>query len=207
MGIPAAEWLIVGLGNPGPEYAQTRHNIGWMVVQALAERHGGQWHHGPGPWLETTLQIDGHTVRAILPLTFMNRSGEAVHGAQRWSHIPSERIVVVLDELNLPLGTVRLRASGSDGGHNGMASIIERLGTQHIARLRCGIGRNFPRGKMADYVLSPFAPEELPERDAMIERAVVALEYLIRHGLQRAMSVINAGTFPTEHPHSRAPSP
>lgn len=203
MGKPAAEWLIVGLGNPGPEYAQTRHNIGWMVVQALAERHGGQWRHGAGPWLETKLQIAGHPVWALLPLTFMNRSGDAVRAAQRQLNIPLERIVVVLDELHFPLGTVRLKASGSDGGHNGMASVIEQLGTQHIARLRCGVGRNFPRGKMVDYVLSPFAPEEIPERDVMIEQAVAALEYLIQHGLQRAMSAINAGALPMERPHSK----
>jgi len=204
---PRAEWLIVGLGNPGPEYAETRHNIGWRVVCALAERYGGHWHRGKGPWMEALLSIAGHPVLTLLPLTYMNRSGEAVRGAQQLTAIPTDHIVIVLDELNFPLGRIHLKASGSAGGHNGMASVIECLGTGDIPRLRCGIGRNFPRGQMTEYVLSPFAPEEIAERDAMVRRAVSALEYLVQYGLQKAMSTINAGTVPmegTQEPFQRA---
>ncbi len=203
----AVEWLIVGLGNPGPEYAETRHNIGWMVVQALVERYGGTWRNGRGPWREARISVGGHPVLAILPLTYMNRSGEAVRAVQLRTGIPHERIVVVLDELNFPLGRVHLKATGSDGGHNGMASVIEQLGTRAILRLRCGIGRAFPPGGMVQHVLSPFAPEELPERDRMIERAVKALEYLIEHGPSRAMSVVNSETFQAQVDQTPAPLP
>ncbi|GBD06752.1 Peptidyl-tRNA hydrolase [bacterium HR21] len=201
------EWLIVGLGNPGPEYAATRHNIGWMVVQAFVERHGGRWQKGSGPWLEAPLSFAGHSVLAVLPLTFMNRSGEAVRAVQQRTGIPTERIVVVLDELNFPLGRVHLKATGSDGGHNGMASVLEALGTRHILRLRCGIGRNFPPGGMVQYVLSPFTSEEVPERDRMIEQAVSALEYLVRYGPARAMPVINSGALAEAQRKPTASSP
>jgi PTH1 family peptidyl-tRNA hydrolase len=201
----APAWLIVGLGNPGAEYAETRHNIGWMVVQALVARHGGTWHHGAGPWLEAPVRIAGQPVLAILPLTYMNRSGEAVRAVQKRTGIAPERIVVVLDELNFPLGRIHLKATGSDSGHNGMASVIAALGTRNILRLRCGIGRNFPPGGMVAYVLSPFSPEEREERDRMIQRAVHALEYLVHHGPERAMSVVNSGALPEpEAPSSRA---
>lgn len=187
------QWLIVGLGNPGEEYALTRHNIGWMVVQELVRRHGGTWQHGAGPWLEASLRVAATPILAALPLTYMNRSGEAVRALQRQTGLPSERIVIVLDEINFPLGRLHLKATGSDGGHNGMASVLHHLGTRAVLRLRCGIGRNFPPGGMVQYVLSPFDPQEVPERDAMIERAVTALEYLIRYGPERAMSQINSG--------------
>ncbi|MCS6965168.1 MAG: aminoacyl-tRNA hydrolase [Candidatus Kapabacteria bacterium] len=189
----AVPWLIVGLGNPGAEYAETRHNIGWMVVHAFVERYGGLWRQGVGPWMEAQVRVSGQPVIAILPLTYMNRSGEAVRALQKLNKIPTERIVIVLDELNFPLGRLHLKASGSDGGHNGMASVIEHLGTRNVLRLRCGIGDAFPTGGMVEYVLSPFDPHELPQRDAMIERAVRALEYLLKHGPARAMSVINSG--------------
>lgn len=203
----APEWLIVGLGNPGPEYAQTRHNIGWMVVQSLVERHKGIWQKGSGPWLEAHICLAGHPIMAVLPLTYMNRSGEAVRAVQQRTGIPPERIIVVLDELNFPLGRVHLKASGSDGGHNGMASVITALGTRNVVRLRCGIGRNFPPGGMVQYVLSPFAPEELPERDRMLERAVAALESVVRFGLARAMSLVNSGALADFQQESATSSP
>ncbi|MCS7177213.1 MAG: aminoacyl-tRNA hydrolase [Candidatus Kapabacteria bacterium] len=192
----APSWIIAGLGNPGAEYAETRHNIGWMVVEALVRKYGGTWRQGVGPWLEASVTIAGEPVLCILPLTYMNRSGEAVHAVQRLTGVPTDRIVVVLDELNFPLGRLHLKPSGSDGGHNGLRSVIALLGTQQIPRLRCGIGRNFQPGQMADYVLSPFESHEWAERDRMVERAVAVLEYLVRYGLQRAMSLTNVATPP-----------
>jgi PTH1 family peptidyl-tRNA hydrolase len=203
--MPAVEWLIVGLGNPGPEYTQTRHNIGWMVVERLAERFGKQLQPGAGPWYEALLQIGGTPVLVAVPTTYMNRSGEAVRALQRRYKVAPERIVIVLDELNFPLGRIHLKQGGSDGGHNGMASVIEHLGTDRVLRLRCGIGRDFPPGRMSEYVLSPFRAEELPERDRMIAHAVMALEYLVRNGSARAMSAINSGALFAEAAQSATP--
>lgn len=190
------EWLIVGLGNPGARYAETRHNIGWMVADAFARKHTVSkntplFSAGKGDWYEARCAVRGTDVVVILPTTYMNLSGKATEQASKLFRIPKERIVAIVDEYNFPVGRIHLKNSGSDGGHNGTSSMIEELGTQAFFRLRCGIDKKFGPGELVDYVLKPFAPEEIAARDAMIEKAVAALETLIEVGAARAMQIVN----------------
>jgi PTH1 family peptidyl-tRNA hydrolase len=191
------EWLIVGLGNPGARYAETRHNIGWMVADAFARKHTvsknpALFSAGKGDWHEARCAVRGTDVMVILPTTYMNLSGKAADRASKLFHIPKERIVAIVDEYNFPVGRIHLKNSGSDGGHNGTASMIEELGTQAFFRLRCGIDKKFGPGELVDYVLKPFAAEEIVARDAMIDKAVTAIETLIEVGAARAMQIVNA---------------
>ncbi len=192
------DWLIVGLGNPGLAYAYTRHNIGWMVCAALCSRYKVELQQGEGQWVEALIDLGPATVLVILPVTYMNRSGKAVADVQRLFRIPAERVVVVVDEYNFPVGKVHLKAQGSDGGHNGVASVIAETGTPSFWRLRCGIDRNFGPGGLVDYVLAPFAPEEESRRNAMIEAAVDAIKDVALIGPQRAMSAINSRPLPSD---------
>jgi len=190
------EWLIVGLGNPGARYAETRHNIGWMVADDFARKHTitkntPLFSAGKGDWYEARCTVGGTDVAVILPTTYMNLSGKAAAHASRHFHIPKERIVALVDEYNFPVGRIHLKNSGSDGGHNGTSSMIEELGTRAFFRLRCGIDKKFGPGELVDYVLKPFAAEEIASRDAMIEKAVAALETLIEVGAARAMQIVN----------------
>jgi len=134
----------------------------------------------------------GNNVLVMLPRTYMNNSGIAVRAVVEKYQIPVEKILVICDEYNFPLGKIHLKDSGGDGGHNGVRSVIENLGETKFMRLRCGIGRNFGENELVQYVLSPFEPEEIPIRDQMIARAVEAIEYLLLKGKSRAMSDINS---------------
>ena len=185
------DWLVVGLGNPGARYADTRHNIGWMVCEHLVP--ADQWQQGGRLWMEARLRVGRHKLLLIEPLTYMNLSGEAVKAVAANLKIGSDRIVAVVDEYNFPVGKVHLKRGGSDGGHNGVASLIQELGKADFYRLRCGIGRDFGPGGLVDYVLAPFGAEQTAERDAMIERAGLSLKHLARIGAGRAMSDINSG--------------
>ena len=185
-------FLIVGLGNPGSEYASHRHNIGFQVVQALATAHSLAFARRRrararvaegriGPW----------QVLLAKPHTFMNLSGRAVGRLSRSHEIPSERILAIYDDLDLPLGRLRLRPGGGSGGHQGMRSIIKALGTQAFPRLRVGIDR--PPGSMdpADYVLQPFTEEEAALAGEAVERAVAAVECWLSEGIVVAMDRFN----------------
>lgn len=194
----SADWLVVGLGNPGVQYAATRHNIGWMVCEALCSRYKVQLQQGAGQWLEALVSLGPATALVVLPTTYMNRSGKAVAEAQRLFRIPTERVVVVVDEYNFPVGKVHLKSQGSDGGHNGVASVIAETGTPAFWRLRCGIDRNFGPGGLVDYVLAPFAPAEEQLRDAMIEAAVEAIKDIALMGPQRAMTAVNSRPLPAD---------
>ena len=189
-----ADWLVVGLGNPGSRYEQTRHNIGWMVVHSLCEKSGKPLRASSSIYLLSNFKIAGVDVAVAAPTTFMNASGEAVVKLSKKLGLPADKIVVIADEYNFELGKIHLRLDGSDGGHNGLASVIDELGTMDFYRLRCGIGRNFPAGGMVDYVLSDFLTEDQEMRSLMVARAVDAIEYLIRNGSERAMSAINSGS-------------
>ncbi len=160
------KYLIVGLGNPGPEYVNTRHNIGFNVLDALTGASNLVF--TPDRYAEVAvLRHKGRSLVCIKPQTFMNLSGKAVRYWMEQEKVISERVLVITDDLALPFGKIRLRASGSAGGHNGLTSIIELIGTETFPRLRFGIGGEFSRGRQADYVLSPWAKEEavaLPER-------------------------------------------
>lgn len=188
-----AEYLFVGLGNPGSRYSGNRHNIGWMVINQLcANRKKVPVPYSPSYFL-APLRIEGKPVLAAMPSAFMNRSGEAVAPIAKRFGIHTNRIVVICDEYNFPVGRLHLKKGGSDGGHNGISSVIEQLGSEDFYRLRCGIDRNFEPGGMADYVLSDFAESEIPARDEMIKNAVTALEHIVRVGPAKAMSEINSG--------------
>lgn len=196
------EWLLVGLGNPGVRYADTRHNIGWMVAEAFVRKHrvnktasplsAELFSVGKGDWHEARCAVRGTDVLVILPTTYMNLSGKAAARAAQFFRIPKERIIAIVDEYNFPVGRIHLKNSGSDGGHNGTASMIAELGTGGFFRLRCGIDKNFGPGELVEYVLKPFASEEIAARDAMITKAVTALETLIEVGEARAMQIVNA---------------
>jgi PTH1 family peptidyl-tRNA hydrolase len=184
-------FLIVGLGNPGAQYERTRHNIGFRVLEALAARHGLAFGK-----IEHKAQIASGTIagqRLLLakPLTYMNLSGESVAPLTRFYKIEPPSILVVCDDLDIPLGTLRIRKTGSSGGQNGLKSILERLGTQEIARVRCGIGR--PPGRMdpAAYVLTPFKGDEEISAVELTDRAVKAAETWLTDGIEAAMNRYN----------------
>ncbi len=187
------DWIIAGLGNPGNKYEQTRHNIGWMVVDALAKKHAKSFQIGKEQWMETDIKLRRNMVLLVKPTTYMNASGEAIAKLAKLHKLPSDRIIAVVDEYNFPVGKVHIKQGGSDGGHNGITSIIEELKTPNFWRLRCGIGKNFPSGGMIDYVLSNFTPEESKDLEMGIARAVGSIEHFIIAGAARAMSAINSG--------------
>lgn len=181
--------IIVGLGNPGREYAATRHNIGFMVVNQLARISGalGSKKRFRSEIAEATL--DGEKLVLVAPQTYMNLSGSAVREVVNWYHAPREDLLVIADELDLPFGILRMRARGSAGGHNGLASIIEQLGSQEVPRLKIGIGRG--PGTASARVLSRFSPEEERELPGIIERATAAVVLWVREGILAAMNEAN----------------
>jgi PTH1 family peptidyl-tRNA hydrolase len=193
--------LIVGLGNPGREYRDTRHNVGFMVADELARRYQLAFGMAPAQVPETFVAKkyggpgqDGVPVLLAKPLTYMNRSGDAVGALARYYDIAAADLLVVVDEVALPFGRLRARARGSAGGHNGLRSIIERLGTQEFARLRLGVGRGDQRRDLADHVLSKFEPEERSELEPFIARAADAAEMFAAEGIQTVMNTYNPDT-------------
>ena len=183
-------FLIAGLGNPGRKYRGNRHNIGFMAVDRLAQRHGITGNTVRNKAIVADGRIPtGSSVRVLLikPQTYMNNSGDAIGPLARFYQIPVERVLVVYDELDLPFGTIRLRDGGGAGGHNGMKSIINHLG-QGFPRLRLGIDR--PPGRMpaAAYVLQDFAQADSPLLDEVLDEAVLAIETFLAEGIQLAMS-------------------
>jgi peptidyl-tRNA hydrolase, PTH1 family len=186
-------WLFAGLGNIGREYAGTRHNIGFEVVDLVEqklERSTG-WRAGKGEYYFAKGWRGSEELLLVKPTTYMNLSGRAVRDALQFYKIPVSQSVVIADDLAIPMGALRLRLSGSDGGHNGLTSIIYELGTEDFARLRCGIGANFHRGDQVNYVLSRFKPDETTTAEAMIERAAQACFEIVEMGIQKAMNAVN----------------
>jgi PTH1 family peptidyl-tRNA hydrolase len=184
--------LIAGLGNPGREYAQTRHNIGFQVVSRLAEKHGLNFSRVQNQAILATGRIGGARVVLAKPQTWMNDSGRAVGPLVRFYKVELTRLLIVYDDLDRPSGSLRLRSEGGHGGHNGMRSIITRLGTQEFARLRIGIGR--PPGRMdpAAFVLQPFSRDEESLMDTARDRAVESIECFLAEGIVAAMNQFNA---------------
>ena len=183
--------LVVGLGNPGEEYKDTRHNIGFAVADALAAKARTSFDETEAQSLLGWGSVRGRRFGVAKPFTYMNRSGEAVRGlARRYGLDPSE-ILVVVDDIALPPGAVRLRPHGGDGGHNGLEDIISRLGSDRFPRLRIGIGDDFRRGHQADYVLSPFSAEEEPLISEAIVQARDAAVAFITDGVETAMNRYN----------------
>jgi peptidyl-tRNA hydrolase, PTH1 family len=181
--------LIVGLGNPGREYVRTRHNVGFEVLETLATRHGATWSRKP----DAEIARWGQDAVLVKPQTFMNLSGSA---AQRWQHfykVALEDLLIVVDDVNLEAGRLRIRRSGSAGGHNGLKSIIADLGTDQFARLRVGVGGG-ERKSLSSHVLGRFTPDEEAIIEAAIARAVEAIEVFVADGLAAAMDRYNRKT-------------
>jgi PTH1 family peptidyl-tRNA hydrolase len=187
--------LIVGLGNPGREYRDTRHNVGFMVVDEIARRHGLDWTSGPSQIAETLVakRFGDEPVMVAKPLTYMNNSGDAVAGLVRYFDVNHDDLFVVVDEAALPFGRLRARARGSAGGHNGLKSIIERLGTTEFSRLRLGVGRGDGRRDLADHVLARFERGEQADLDTLITRAADAAEMFAAEGISKVMNAFNPG--------------
>lgn len=182
--------LVIGLGNPGAEYEDTRHNVGHMVIDALAERLGVSFEHQPNA-LVGLGKHDSQRIGLALPLTYMNRSGNPVATLQEHYDLSPDQLLIVVDDIHLSVGTIRLRPSGSSGGHNGLAHIAQRLGTTEFPRLRVGIGSDFPDGRQTDYVLSPFSDEQTPAIRDAIEAAGDTILTMAEDDLEAAMNQFN----------------
>ena len=185
--------LIVGLGNPGAEYRETRHNVGFKVADEIGRRHGLSFALAPSQVPETFVaKRFGETpVLVAKPLTFMNRSGEAVAALAHYYDISAEDLLVVVDDIDLPFGRLRARPHGSAGTHNGLRSVVERLGTTKFSRLRLGVGRGDTRRDLADHVLSKFERSEADALDEFITRAADAAEMFAVAGIGTVMNVYN----------------
>jgi PTH1 family peptidyl-tRNA hydrolase len=183
--------LIVGLGNPGRNYHGTRHNVGFAVADELARRCEVGFEHGRANALSARVGTGAATLFVVKPLTMMNLSGEAVGGLAHFYKIDPSDIMAVADDVNLPLGRLRLRGSGSAGGHNGFRSIIACLGSDMFPRLRVGVGRGDPRRDLADHVLARFDPDEAVDVERAIARAADAVETFLAEGIEAAMNRFN----------------
>ncbi len=184
------KYLIVGLGNIGPEYHETRHNIGFMVADALAKEAGTAFKDGRYGFT-TTLSIKGRQLILLKPSTFMNLSGNAVRYWMQKENIPLENVLIVVDDLALPFGTLRLKGKGSDAGHNGLKHIAATLGTQNYARLRFGIGNDFPRGGQVDFVLGHFTDEDWKTMDERLKTAGEIIKSFCLAGIDITMNQFN----------------
>lgn len=182
--------LVAGLGNPGREYARNRHNVGWMVVDELARRHGGTW-RGKFNGQLAEVRIDGHKVALLKPETYMNDSGRSIKAAMQFFKLEPDAVLVVHDEGDFDLGRLQARIGGGLAGHNGLRSIAQHLGTPDFLRLRVGVGRP-ERGdsrKLADFVLADFRPED--DAEGLVRAAADAVETLDAEGLEAAQRAIN----------------
>jgi PTH1 family peptidyl-tRNA hydrolase len=191
---PQAEWLVVGLGNPGDEYAVTRHNIGFQVANRLAKRARLEFDKKAAGARVAEGALGQLRIAVAKPQTFMNESGRSVRRLLERYRVDPSRLVVVYDDVDLPLGRIRIRPSGGPGTHNGMRSVVEELRTEDFPRVRCGIAPQAPDGEIADimeYVLAPFEADEREAADAVVARAAEALEVLLRDGIRRAMDAFN----------------
>jgi len=181
---------VLGLGNPGEKYRLTRHNAGYMVLDSLAERRQVRFERS---WFFRARlgAVRESGTLLVKPETFMNRSGLTAKRLRRWRCLPLERLVVVVDDTALPLGTVRVRAQGGAGGHNGLKALIVALGTERFVRVRVGIGQAAGEGTLVDYVLSGFSENEWPTVEEGIRKAAEAVEYIEDHGAEKAMNRFN----------------
>lgn len=188
------KFLIVGLGNVGNEYAHTRHNIGFDIINAFVQKHGAAFRTGRLAYV-ADVKWKGKNFVCICPTTYMNLSGKAVKYWVDKERISLENILIIVDEVALSLDCLRLRPSGSDGGHNGLKNIQETLGTQDYPRLRFGIGNDFPQGYQSDFVLGRWKKEEEPLVRLKIDKAVEVIEIFASRGINAAMNEINNKRF------------
>ena len=189
--VPDKCYLVVGLGNIGAEYAATRHNIGFMILDAWAQASNVVFE--PGRYGDMAVVRDkGREFFLLKPSTYMNLSGNAVRYWLQKLGLPPERLIVICDDINLPFGTIRLRRSGSDGGHNGLKHIAEQLESQDWARLRLGVGHEFAEGGQIDFVLGDFSPGQRAEIPALAEKIIAGLRTWAFVGIDMAMSQVNS---------------
>ena len=188
----AVDWLVAGLGNPGQKYQNTRHNMGFLTVELLAEQRGVKLNKVKFKSAYNILSFAGHRCLVMKPQTYMNLSGEAVGEAARFYKIPADRVLVIYDDVSLPVGKLRIRPSGSAGGHNGIKSIIAHLGTQEFPRIKIGTGAPAGGGdEMVDWVIGVPSQAERKVLFESFKRAVLAAECVIEHGCQRGMNDFN----------------
>jgi PTH1 family peptidyl-tRNA hydrolase len=183
--------LIIGLGNPGSKYAGTRHNIGYELIDQLADSLSAQLGPGKGPFCVGKGHHAGQSLYLIKPTTYMNNSGQAVRKALNWYKEDAEQCLICYDDLALDVGDIRLRPSGSAGGHNGIKDIIQKLGTNTFPRLRIGIGSDFPNGQQVQHVLSAFSNDERKIINTTLDTATDACFCFIREGIDQAMNKFN----------------
>lgn len=184
------KYLVAGLGNIGDEYAHTRHNIGFDILDAYARASNIAFEDKRYAFV-ATCSLKGRNIVLIKPTTYMNLSGKAINYWLQKEKIPLENLLVIVDDIALPLGTIRIRPKGSDGGHNGLAHITETLGHSNYARLRFGIGNNFPKGAQVDYVLGKWSKEEWENIQPRIALAGEVINSFVLSGLERTMSAYN----------------
>ncbi|NWG05999.1 MAG: aminoacyl-tRNA hydrolase [Chloroflexi bacterium] len=187
-------YLLVGLGNPGHEYANTRHNFGFMLIDRIAVRLNARGMKVQSKAIVTDAKYEERKLILAKPQTFMNLSGQSVQGLVHFYKVPLANVMILSDDLDIPFGTIRIRAAGGPGGQRGLSSILERLGTKEVPRLRLGIGR--PPGRMdpADYVLQNFSKDEQQILSEVLDRAAQAVFAFVTHGLSKAMNEFNGGT-------------
>jgi PTH1 family peptidyl-tRNA hydrolase len=184
------KYLIVGLGNIGREYEGTRHNIGFRVIDAFAEKQGADWQDKRYGFVART-RVKNAELILLKPSTYMNLSGQAVRYWSQQEKIPVERILVIVDDLSLPVGKIRMRGSGSDGGHNGLKNIASCMMTQDYARIKFGIGNEFPRGTQVDFVLGQFSDEDNKIIDEKVDYVGEMIKSFCLQGLDRTMNQYN----------------
>jgi len=198
-GLALTPRILFGLGNPGAQYTDTPHNAGENAVRAWAAKAKLEFERGDGPYLWTAVR---RGVRAVIPTTYMNLCGQALNKLRADIEFTSDEVLVVSDDVWLPLGRLRLRTGGSDGGHNGLKSVAEALGTQQYPRLRLGVGPVPERQDWADFVLRPYAASEKPAALTMTTDAVAALDLILARGYSKAQSEINKGPEPETGPET-----
>jgi PTH1 family peptidyl-tRNA hydrolase len=184
------KFLIVGLGNIGEEYANTRHNIGFDVVFAFVQKHGGTFNQDRHAFV-AEVKWKGKQFICVCPTTFMNLSGKAFKYWMDSSKVPVEQTLTIVDDLALPLDTIRIRKAGTHAGHNGLRDIQQVLGTDAYPKLRFGIGNNFPKGRQVDFVLGKWKADEIPTIKLKIERSIEAIESISTVGLEQTMTLFN----------------
>ena len=185
------DYLIAGLGNPGDRYTRTRHNLGFRAVEALVRRRGARWGKPAKGMVSARIDVAARDVLVVEPLTYMNLSGDVIAPLIAKESLPLSRLLVVCDDFAIPLGTIRLRKSGTDGGHNGLASVIDRVATIDFPRLRLGVGPVPPRVDPAEFVLAEFLPEEEAAVSETTAAAAECIEAWVVYGIDKAMSKFN----------------
>jgi len=184
------KYLIIGLGNIGPEYELTRHNVGFLTVDRLADQEGVSWSSNRLAFT-ADYKFKGRHIHLIKPTTYMNLSGKAMNYWMKELNIPKENVLVIVDDVALPFGSLRLRAKGSSAGHNGLKNIEELTGGQNYARLRFGIGDDFPKGRQVDYVLGRWTQSEINELPIFMDRAIEMIKGFCTIGINMTMSQFN----------------